>query len=290
MVLLESFFLILFWSWVFCGVLFLRNTILPRLPITATPAALNLPFADVRFAASDGLPLAGWTIAAEAQRPWLILCHGLGANRADLLEIGAGLFGAGYNLLAFDFRAHGESGGRTTSFGWLEQRDLEGALAFLGAQPEIPDHPYGILGISMGGAVAIMVAARDERLGAVIADSPYANLEESITHHLKLMYRLPKVPFGWFATTAYRLRFGAWPGQMAPLAEIAKLSPRPVFIIQGEQDPRMPLAEAQALADAAKDPKEFWVVRGTDHLTTFADNPSGYLQRVVRFFDTYLKP
>lgn len=289
MVLLESLFLILFWSWVFCGVLFLRNTILPRMSLAATPAALNLPFTSVRFPASDGLPLAGWTIAAQPQRPWIILCHGLGANRADLLEISAGLFGAGYNLLTFDFRAHGESGGRSTSFGWLEQRDLEGALAFLGAQPEIPDKPYGVLGISMGGAVAIMVAARDERLGAVVADSPYADLDASITHHLKLLYGLPKVPFGWFAATAYRLRFGAWPGQMAPLAEIAKVSPRPVFIIQGEQDPRMPMAEAQALVEHAKDPKEFWVVRGTDHLTTFAEDPPVYLQRVIRFFDSYLK-
>jgi len=288
-VLLEWLFLIVFWSWVFCGALFLRNTLLPRMPLAATPAAWHLPFDAVRFPASDGVPLAGWTIAEDPQRPWIILCHGLGANRADLLDIGAGLFRAGYNLLTFDFRAHGESDGRATSFGWLEQRDLEGALAFLGGRPEIPDRPYGVLGISMGGSVAIMVAARDERLGAVVADSPYANLDDSITHHLKLLYRLPRVPFGWFVNTTYRLRFGVWAGQMAPLAEIAKISPRPVLLIQGEQDPRMPLTEAQDLSAAAKEPKELWVARGTDHLTTFAEDPSSYLQRVIRFFDAYLK-
>ncbi|MBI3088085.1 MAG: alpha/beta hydrolase [Candidatus Omnitrophica bacterium] len=289
MIVLEVAFLALFWTWVFSAALFLRNTVLPRLPMTASPEAWHLPATPVRFQAADGVWLSGWTIAADPREPWLILCHGLGANRADLLDIAAGLFKARYNLLLFDFRAHGDSEGRSTSFGWHEQRDLEGALAFLGAQPEIPDRPYGVFGVSMGGAVAVMVAAEDERIGAVAIDSMYSDLEASINHHIKLLYRLPRIPFGWFVASAYRLRFGVWPRQMSPLQAIGRISPRPVFLIHGGTDPRMPLTEAQALLEAAQSPKDLWVIQGTEHLATYASAPDVYLARLVQFFNSSLR-
>jgi len=287
---LELLFLAVFWSWVFTAGLFLRNTHLPRLPITTTPASLNLPFEAVRFPATDGVQLAGWKIAGDPKRPWIIFCHGLGTNRADLLDLAAALFAAGYNSFLFDFRAHGESQGSASSFGWLEQRDLKGALAFLGTQPDIPDRPYGVLGVSMGGAVVVMVAAEDERLGAVAVDSIYTNLEESLARHLKLLYRLPRVPFMLFIKTAYRLRFGAWPAQMSPLAAVPKLSPRALLVIHGEADIRMPTANAQEFFRAAKESKELWIVPHAGHLETIGADPHAYTARLARFFQTSLKP
>ena len=289
MAILEVLFLVIFWAWVFSAALFLHNTWLPRLPLAVSPARWQLPFEAVRFQATDGLWLSGWKIATEAQEPWIIFCHGLGTNRADLLEIAAALSRARYNLLLFDFRAHGESQGRSTSFGWHEQRDLEGALAFLGQQPEIPAQPYGVFGISMGGAVAIMVAPNDERLGAVAVDSIYGNLEASLAHHLKLLYRLPRVPFLLFASSAYRMRFGVWPARMAPLQHIGGISPRAVLIIHGERDTRMPWRQAKALFEAAREPKEFWMVPDAEHLGAHQTDPQAYERRLVQFFDTYLR-
>lgn len=289
MTLAELLFLLVFWTWCGTAALFLRQTLLPRTPIppnltTWPPAVVQA----VTFPASDAVQLAGWKVRIDSTKPWIILCHGLGTNRADLLEIASGLTRARYNVFLFDFRAHGESAGRSTSFGWLEQRDLEGALAFLGAEPEIPDRPYGVFGVSMGGAVAIMVAARDERLAAVAVDSIYSNLEDSLAHHLKLLYRLPRIPFGLFINTTYRLRFGVWPNQMAPRKVVARLSPRPLLVIHGEHDPRMPLEAATALVDAAGKPKELWVVPTSEHSGGFALDPDAYLNRLVAFFDTTL--
>ncbi len=269
----------------FCAVLFLRNTWLPRLPYAVTPEALGLPARVVEFRATDGLRLSGWLMAAEPERPWVIMCHGLGANRADLLDIAAGLFRAGYNLFLFDFRGHGASGGRTTSFGWTEQRDLEGALAFLGSQPEIPPRPYGVYGISMGGAVALMVAARDERLGAVVVDSAYPNLAETMDHHVRLMYPwLPRQPFGWFVHATYRLRYGVWPEEVSPERAIGGLSPRPVLVFHGAEDPRMPVTGAQRLAEASGEPKELVVLSGAGHLGAFGMDPRGYIERMAQVF------
>ena len=153
----------------------------------------------------------------------------------------------------------------------------------------MPERPYGVLGVSMGGAVALMVAARDERLGAVVSDSAYADLDGSLRHHLKLLYGLPEVPFGLFATSAYRLRFGAWPTRMAPVEAIQAISPRPVLIIQGTQDPRIPDAEGRRLFQAAGDPKELWMVETSEHLGASSSDPAAYLAKLSAFFTAHLR-
>ena len=282
---LEVTFLVGFWAWVFSATLFLRNTFLPRIPITRTPELLGLPSETIHFQATDGLRLEGWKILADPSRPWVLLCHGVGSNRSDLLDIAVGLHKARFNLLLFDFRGHGGSAGRVTSFGWQEQRDLEGALAFLGQQPDTPPRPYGVYGISMGGSVALMVAAQDERIGAVAVDSPYTNLEESIGRHLALLYPvIPRIPFLWFVLSTYRLRFGVWPRQVSPLESANQLGSRPLLLIQGAQDPRMPLEGAKQLLAGARGPKELWVAEGAGHLEAFAIDPEVYLVRLVSFF------
>ena len=290
MILLEIICLTLFWAWCFSAILFLRNTLLPKVPITVTPAQWDLPFETVQFQASDGLHLEGWAIVADPTHPWMILCHGVGSNRADLMDIAAGLHAGGFNLLLFDFRGHGSSAGRVTSFGWLEQRDLEGALAYLGRQAEVPAAPYGIYGISMGGTVALMVAARDERVGAVAVDSPYPNLDESLAHHIALLYpALPRVPFLWFIRWTYRLRFGVWPAAMDPERAAARLSPRPLFLIQGGDDARVPVSEGRRIFEAARQPKDLWVIERAGHLEGYALNPTAYCQRLTEFFQQVLK-
>ena len=282
---LEVLFLTVFWAWVITALLFLRTTLLPNLPLSQAPDLLGLPSETVSFDASDGVRLEGWKITSSSERPWIILCHGVGSNRADLLDVAAGLHGAGFNLFAFDFRGHGGSAGRVTSFGWLEQRDLEGALAFLGRQPDIPAKSYGIYGISMGGAVALMVAARDERLGAVALDSPHSNLDETLGRHLSLMYpALPRVPFHAFILWNYRLRFGVWPKALSPLESAKQLGSRPLLLVHGENDMRMPIQGAKDLLAVASGPKELWVVRGAGHLEGLGVSPSEYLGRVAGFF------
>ena len=289
MIVVEVLFLTVFWLWVFSAILFLRNTVLPRLPVSQTPALFNLPSETVHFQATDGMRLEGWKIPGDPSQPWLILCHGLGSNRSDLLDIADGLHQAGFNLFLFDFRSHGGSAGHVTSFGWWEQRDLEGALVFLGRQPEVPASPYGLYGISLGAAVALMVGARDERVGAVAVDSPYTNLEETLGRHLTLMYPLPKVPFLWFVLATYRLRFGVWPRRVSPENSASRLSPRPILLINGAQDPRMPVAGAKRMFDRAGKPKELWIVEGADHLQAFSVNPTVYRSRLVKFFRSSLK-
>ena len=236
MIVAEVLFLTLFWSWVISGLVFLRRTFLRRMPIQRIPGELRLPSETVAFPATDGVRLEGWKIPAHIKRPWIILCHGVGSNRSELLAIAARLRARRFNVFLFDFRGHGGSGGLCTSFGWQEQRDLEGALAFLGQQPEIAPRPYGLYGASMGGAVGLMVAARDDRIGAVAADNPYPSLKHALRHQLKLMSPyLTRMPFLWFVYATYRLRFGVWPRQVSPQEAAAHLNPRPLLVMDAEE-------------------------------------------------------
>jgi len=286
---LEVAFLVLFWTWALCAGLFLWNTVLPLSPILRTPDAVGLPSETIQFKATDGMRLEGWKIVADSSKPWIILCHGLGANRSDLLDVAAGLHRAGFNLFLFDFRGHGGSQGRMTSFGWTEQRDLEGALAFLGQQADVPARPYGTYAISMGGAVALMVAARDERLGAIAVESPYTDLGSSLKRHARLLYSwLPPVPFHGFLVSAYRVRFGIWPSRISPAAGAARLGRRPLLVITGGADIRMPPEEAAQLAQQASGPHELLVIQGAGHLEGFSIDPDGYTSRLVRFFEEKL--
>ena len=282
--LLEVAFLVVVWLWVGCAALFLRSTVLPRLPIHLRPESLGLPSETVRFVATDGRELEGWKIPATPQAPWVVMCHGLGSNRSDLLDIGAALHHAGVNLFLFDFRGHGGSRGHVTSFGWKEQRDLEGALACLGAQSEVPARPYGVYGISMGGAVAAMVASRDERIGAVAVDSIYTDLHETLARHLMLLYRLPRVPFSWCMAVTYRLRFGIWPRHVSPREALNRLGRRPCLVIHGAEDVRVPVVGVQEMVAASATGTELWMVPGAGHLEALGKVPGEYVERLGLFF------
>ncbi len=284
MIVLETIVLLIFWGWAISALLFLRNTLLPRTPLTETPGHLGLMSEAVRFSAVDGTRLEGWKIAGDPANPWVILSHGAGSNRADMLKVAAGLRSSGLNLFLYDFRGHGSSAGRVSSFGWTEQSDLQGALAFLSQQPEIRACPYGIYGASMGASVALMVAAQDERIGAIAVEGSYTDLHESLRRHLGLLYGLPAVPFVWFVALTYRLRFGVWPSRVSPLAAIRAVSPRPVLLIQGMMDTRTPPDATRRLFDAAREPKDLWILQGAGHLDGFSADPESYGRRLSEFF------
>jgi hypothetical protein len=90
----------------------------PKVGIAGTPMKeLSWPYEEVYFAATDGTKLSGWWIPAKGAERTVLLCHGLGANKLNQLHMARRLHEAGYNVLTFDFRAHGESGGQFSSFG-----------------------------------------------------------------------------------------------------------------------------------------------------------------------------
>jgi len=137
------------------------------------PADYGLVNRDEPLATDDGLQLAAWYVPGTRPES-LILVHGLGANRADMLDLATVLHTRGYNLLLPDLRAHGRSQGNVSTLGVKEVRDIQAAVKYLQLQPEVDPYRIGIYGASLGGAVALLAAEQIPTLRGVVVDSTFA--------------------------------------------------------------------------------------------------------------------
>lgn len=260
----------------------------PRQPVLSTPARYGLAWEEAPLLTEDGLELAAWYMASQ-NRAALILVHGIGTNRADLLPLARDLAEQGFALLLLDLRAHGDSGGQTSTLGVHEVRDVRSAVRYLQDRPEVDPDRLGIYGNSLGASVAIMAAAEVPALKAVVADSGFASVEWVAGNQFDALVR---VPF-WMAPlvlTMGRWQTGVDPGEIAPVRRIHRISPRPVLIVHGERDQTFLVENARLLAAAAGEPKELWIVPEAVHGAAYGLHPEVYVQRVASFFRRALLP
>lgn len=281
--------LLLFAALVAVGISYYAASEITRIPYLAvpyTPKDYQLPFEDVTFESKDHLKLAGWFIPAKVKTDaTIVVLHGLGSNAGDMLLNVLALASAGqWNLFLFNFRGHADSEGNRTSLGPLELGDLDAALAFVREKYPPETRRLGIYGHSLGAAVSVVGAARHPEIGTVLVESPFARTRSTIFRYAKLYYGFPAFPMMYLALGFARLRLGVSLWDFEPVREIAKIAPRPLFMIHAERDARMPADEAQALFDAAREPKALWVVPGADHGEPWMVAKEEYDQKLLEFF------
>lgn len=237
----------------------------------------GIPFRDVTLTTQDGLKLAAWFTPPQ-NGTVILVAHGYNDNR---LEVFHGMFARnGYGVLSFDFRAHGGSEGEISTLGYYERMDVNAALDFALAQPGV-EH-VGAWGGSMGAATVILAAAENPQIEAVVADSAYPSLEDV------LRLNMPVVLFQPFVLTWGEYYSGADIESVNVEQAIAKIEPRPVFIIDGWEGGAVAMNSPYRLYDTANEPKEIWVEDGVPHLGMYANNPQRYEKRVIQFFDEWL--
>lgn len=262
-----------------------------RDPITTRPETFGFPYHEESFPSADGVVLRAWFIPAPTPTDVTVaICHGWSANRSDVLERTHFLRSrGGYNLFYFDFRNHGESGSGRTSLSRFEIGDLQAALAHVRSAHPREAARTGLYGMSMGGALSLWVAAHDPAVSAVAAESPFAELYPTILRFGRLFHHTPK-PVGALALWFTRRRLGFDPGAYAPLHAIGRIAPRPVFLLQGGEDRRMPPEEGRRLFAAAGEPKTLWTVPTADHGDVAEVGGRDYQDRVLAFFNGVFRP
>lgn len=268
------------------------NTHPQRYSLHIPPSDYRAEYEPVSFATGDGITLKGWLIKPPRRRthaPGLIFCHGVGANKSDFTEFAVSLSRRGYFVLLFDFRAHGESGGRRTSLGYHEQKDIAAARTFLSTRPEVDQKRVGIYGFSMGGAAAILTAARHGGFSALVVDSAFSSLRDLARGAITGFYHLPSFPFLHLSLLGYELYFQTSIKNVSPVSEIRRIAPVPILIIAGEGDRLIPAENGRRLFAAASEPKELWLIPGADHGGTLAVAGRTYEKKVGDFFDRHLE-
>ena len=231
----------------------------------------------------------------------MIIAHGINGNRSDMLSRGAFLVRDGYNTLLIDLRDHGESGGTYAGPGYMESRDILGALKYLQNRGEAG--PIAVMGHSYGAVAALYAASQSTDIAAVISDSAFISFEDMVSRATTLLAKDPERSFWerlglrlagfritlWAVKPIYYLRTHVWlDGKKADaLVAISRIGMRPILFISGEKDAICPPQNAKRMYDAALSPdKVLLIVPGAEHDTTFSTPPQLYESTVVDFLQS----
>jgi len=207
-------------------------------PLVLDPGSSRVPFANVGFKSPDGLDLKGWWIPSEKKPAGtVVLSHGVFRNRDQMLSRAVFLHQAGYQVLLFDLRGHGESAPAPLSGGLTESRDFLGALAWLKGTDRLRE-PLAFYGLSLGAMAALRAAAQLPMNVAVIADSPLPNAESYVSKRTSAKWFLAFPGFFDRCLSAYNGRTGqaltVKDLDLKPVVEA--LGNRPVLYFVGEKD------------------------------------------------------
>ncbi|HEY4304926.1 MAG TPA: alpha/beta fold hydrolase [Gemmatimonadaceae bacterium] len=258
-----------------------------------TPAVVGPPPAflgaqSVTFASTSGSNIHGWYAPGRVGAGAVLLLHGVGANRTSMLGRARFLHDAGFTVLAPDFQAHGESPGEHTTFGALESLDAAAALAFIRAKE--PHERVGVIGVSMGGAAALLGPGPLDA-NAFVLESVYPTIRQATSDRLGTWFG----PFGGLGRTLtpavihlVSKDIGVREAQLQPIDNIGRLH-APLLLLAGTADPYTPIAEAESLYAHAPSPKSYWAVPGAGHEDLHAFDRAGYERRVGGFLERELR-
>jgi dipeptidyl aminopeptidase/acylaminoacyl peptidase len=245
----------------------------------ARPPARNLTIVT-----ADGLTLAATYWAGhKSDSPAVLLLHGNGASRMQTADNAAWLAAKGYAALAIDFRGNGASDPSSHSFGWRESRDARAAFEWL----ERNQHGarVGVIGISMGGAAALLGDDGPLPADALVLQAVYSDIRHTIRNRMAYMIsRAPAIVLEPLLSYQSRLRFGVWPSRLAPI-EVLPRYRGPVLVIGGASDPFTPPDETRRMYQAVQGIHMLWLVPGESHEGTSDLRSAEYRERLFSFFE-----
>lgn len=253
-------------------------------PPEYAPEDMGLEVEPVQFTSLDGTRLSGWFTAGE-RRAAVILAHGYGSLRQEMLPHAAFLHEAGYSVLLFDFRHAGESEGAAVTVGALEQLDVLGAVRYLRTRTDTHEAPIVALGVSMGAAAAVLAMAKSPEIAAVVAECSFRSIESVIAQSFRHFIGIPPFPCAPITVWLAERKVGFRARNVRPDMAITKLRERPVLLIHGLDDVLIDPANSRALHAASQETAELWLVDGAPHAKAYQTRPEEYRARVLNFFE-----
>jgi len=221
-------------------------------------------------------------------RGTIILLHGRGGLKENMLTVAQRFIAADFRCIAYDARAHGESGGEFCTFGKKETDDLSRVLDFYEVNLKNRGESLGpvcAFGNSLGASVALQSLNRENRIVAVAAAAPFADLAEVVSHSGRKMVH-PRLP-QWLLDTS--MRVGGWradfdPFAISPLREVA-LSDKPLLLAHGTLDTVIPIDHSYRIRETSISTPLIWKEIPTAyHYNILAEGGDDLYQQIIEFF------
>ncbi len=241
--------------------------------------------AQVKIPSSDNLTLSGFLIKRHNPTANVIFCHGYRSTK-ELIYAYIDLF-PDWNILMFDFRAHGQSEGSMTTIGYHEYKDVIAATQFM--HEAVKDTsaktlPFIILGLSMGGAAAPKAIEHEPGLcNALIIDSTYAHMDKTLSKVFSAKSRLPSFPFFYLVKTMFHYTANCNIHAMQP-ADTVKNITQPILFIHSCDDSYIPPKNSIELyANAHNKKSQLWIGPSCRHGWLHSYHSAQYKQAVSTF-------
>lgn len=254
--------------------------------LPTSPLQLHLPYEQFNFLASDALSLLNaWFIPAKNPKATIIYLHGVGDNKISGLLLAKVFYENNFNVMLYDSRAHGESGGKFCTYGYYEKHDVQ--IAIYEALKKFPKCKIGVFGTSMGAAVALQAASIEPRISAVVAEASFATLRQITVDYQKRLLRLPWHFLRNIAMKRSEIIARFKHREVSPIDAVKNIRV-PVLFIHGKNDTFIKYQYSEQLFAAANEPKALWLIDHANHNNVHEIGKKEYEQRIVQFFEQYL--
>ncbi len=239
-----------------------------------------LPRQEVHIDSPFGYGLYGIFIPATPSRGTVIIAHGITFSLYGSVKYIDLFRKRGWNVLLYDHRAHGRSGGHFKTYGFYEKYDLKSWTDWVGSRGEV----VAVMGESYGAAVALQAAPLIPEVAFIVADCAFSDLPSLLKYHLKHGHHLPAFPLYHLSNLITRLRAGYFYEQVNPLTIITNQNIRiPILFTHGEQDDFTPTQMSVNMYNIYPGPKRLYLSPGAGHGLAFWTHPAEYDEQVGEF-------
>lgn len=243
----------------------------------------ELPKEEIYIPSPYGYRLHGYFIPVEGANRTAIIVHGVTISLMGSVKYIDLFRKRGYNVLIYDHRNHGKSGGKTTTYGYYEKYDLKACVDWVLDRCG-SDCLIGIAGESMGAATILQHAAIDHRAAFYLADCPYSDLWDQLRYRLKIEYGLPAFPLLYLTDIVCWLRCGLRFSSVSPISDIQHVE-TPVFFAHGEDDLYVPTRMSMEMYRIKPGKNKLYVAPNARHAEAYWHNREEY----DRLFGEFLK-
>lgn len=233
----------------------------------------------------NGYPLKAIFLEPHQTNRYVIICHGVTESKVNSFKYARMFERLGYNSVVYDHRRHGDSGGKTTSFGHYEKTDLKAVVAALKLHTGA-DVVFGIHGESMGAATTLLYAGMEDSANFYISDCGYSDISEQLLHVMRTTTPFRTTIALRVASVFLKLRDGYSISTVSPREAVRQIN-KPVLFIHSLQDDFILPAMTQEMYDLKLGDKKLKFFEEGGHAQSFNKNPEAYEQTVAEFLTEY---